>query len=147
MDLISLIKRNAITNIQLAEDLVFAKLSAEFGSHLKRDVKSSWSNATITYDGLIIKDNSFKVIEIKCLTNCICDFLYPRVKLIQNSLCTIKGTVNTINTSLLLVLVTEKKSDATDAIKNIVERITGQIDFPIEVRYYNLEELKKDSAI
>ncbi len=144
---IKIIKRNNRANILLSEELVLEKLSEEYGPYLKREVRPDWGNNNFVYDGIVFKDSSLKIIEIKYFKNPALNRVTETIRLMKKNMKHFEKSVNIRNITLLLAIVSETKDDLNEKFHHDVKRIKGKTNIPVEIRYYDLESLEKEYNI
>ena len=132
----------------LAEDLVLRKLGKEFSSEIQREVKVGNRGIRYIFDGIVRDKGVTTVIEIKFLPNS----LRSSKKLID-SLMNIQQAIRllpneqTNNLRVLLAIVNDNDTATQESISARIDSYRNEFSFPIEIRFYNMDQLMMESNI
>ncbi len=135
------VQRNSQANYMLAEELIFAKLSKEFGSQIQRDVKVG---ASTIIDGIVRQKGVTTIIEIKYFRQ------MPKSLKLRETLRSLQKAVEMLpneqglNLRLLLAVATEDGILSGAPVASQIDRYRSDFPFPIEVRFYDLAELESE---
>lgn len=139
------IRRSAQASYMIAEDLIFRKLSKEFSGEIQREVKLSSQTNQYIFDGIVREKGVTTVIEIKYLRNTLISGIQLRNTLarIQQSVKSLPAE-QTTNLRVLLAVATEEGGVSHGRVTEQIDRCKNEFSFPIETRFYNLSELKRE---
>jgi hypothetical protein len=141
------VPRNAQATYMLAEELIFKKLSREFSSDIHREIKLGPGERFI-FDGIVNDKGATTIIEVKVLRSTV-----NETKHLRETIGAIEESVNffpieqTRNLRLLFIFVTTGADSSPERITSLIDKYRSMSRFPIEVRCYNLDELKREAGL
>lgn len=138
-----LIKRSTQATYFLSEELVFAKLSKEFGPSIQREVKPLGVERGYVFDGVISDRSGMKIIEVKFIRNGLIHRLQDTINRIEGSIANLKNSER-CNIGLLLAIVTDQENPINARIEQQLSELKKKASIPIELRFYNLADLEKE---
>jgi len=127
---------------ELAELLVLNKLEKELKSPIQRDMKMEVGNSTFIFDGVIQRGSDLTGIEIKYMRTknafnaSMWNRLADRFENLYNSL----NNFQKQSFSIIFAVVTD--SDVQE-IKTLIQQRFKNLNFPLEIRVYDFDNLKK----
>ncbi|MFA6980970.1 MAG: hypothetical protein WC209_16720 [Ignavibacteriaceae bacterium] len=144
----SLINKNIQATYLLAEQLVMTKLSLLFKKHIDRELTFDSGSTRYKFDGLIKDGKELTAIEVKYISNAKNFEIYlsgPIMKLekIYDSF----DSDTKIFFKLILAIVTNFDKQTNELIKQRIAMFIYKMNFPIELKIYNLDELKEEMGI
>ena len=144
----SLVRRSAQATYMLAEELIFRKLSKEFSSEIQREVKLGSLGGRYIFDGIVRDKGVTTVIEVKFIRHGMISGMQIRESFarIQES-AKLLPAEQTTNLRVLLAIASDESDVSQERVANQIERYRGDFSFPIEVRFYKLADLERDSNI
>ena len=134
----------------LAEDLIFRKLATEFVHPIQREVRVGAAGDSYIFDGIVFESSTITIVEVKYISRGFVPSSY-----LYQILFRIQKTVRTFQLSdvpkvrVLLVLVSEEAGPQSnfDKMNARIDRFRSEFSFAIEMRSYNLNELKHEMGI
>jgi len=140
----NLVKRSTQASYMLAEELTFEKLSKEFTSEIQREVKLGENGNRFIFDGLVKEKGNTIAIEVKFLrTGSMHRIMHTIDKIIASA--NFLPDSERKNFKILLVIVTDQTTIQAQKIKEQLHRDNYLV--PIELRFYNLDELEKEFEV
>ena len=141
-EIIRNIQRQRMRDAQLAELLVLNKLEKEFNSPIQREMKLEVGGSRVIFDGVIQKGSELTGIEVKymrtknALNSSMWGHLSDRFENLYNSL----NDSQKKSFSIIFAVVTD---DDIQEIKEFVQERFKNLNFPVEIRVYDFENLKE----
>lgn len=114
------------------EDLVFQKLSMEFGRNLYREVKLS-PKSLYVWDGVYYKDSCFIAVEVKLANRRVPGSVLNKVKQAADEAKRLLGL-----DYIVVVFVCSKEEDADKYMKDAKKIFNG---LPVDVRVYSYSQI------
>jgi hypothetical protein len=137
------IQRERMREAQMAELLVLNKLEMELKSSIQREMKLEVGNSRFIFDGVIQKGSDLTGIEVKYMrtknafNSSMWRHLADRFESLYNSL----NESQKQSFSIIFAIVTDSDSQE---IKSFVQGRFKNLNFPVEIRVYDFDSLKKD---
>lgn len=139
---LSQLNRHRIREGQMAELMVLQKLEQELKTSVQREMKLEVGGTSFIFDGVVLKDSKFIGIEVKyfrhrnALNAATWQNLMNRFSRIYNGLS--KSEQNSF--SIIFAIVTD---EPTDEVKSFISNKLSDLEFPVDIRVYDFDELRK----
>jgi len=134
--------RHLRENYMLAEDLIFKKLSKEFSSEIQRGVKLVGRGGVYIFDGIVRDKGVITVVEVKLLhSSTDLGLVQKALEYIQSGLGFIQVHDGT-NFRVMLVLATNGPATSEFKLFSKINELRDKFSFRIELRIYDIEELR-----
>lgn len=141
------ISRNAQATYMLAEELIFEKLGNEFSSNIHREIKLGQGGRYI-FDGIVNEKGVTTIIEVKFIRDNV-----NGIKRLQATIRSIDESIKLLprdqapNLRLLLVIIATDSNVSQERLAAHIEKYRSNSLFPIDFRYFNLDDLKRDAGL
>ena len=135
----------------LSEELIFRKLEAEFGKQVDRKVEIRTRKGRFQFDGVLTKGKrDISVIEVKLTKGATISphTMIPVLSAVidaKEQIMESRGSATSF--SLLLAIVTTEPEEIQNKLKERAKELTKHSEVPVEVRIFNLNDLKKEFGI
>ena len=130
------------------EEAIFRRLAKEFGSEIQREVKVGNAEGRYIFDGIVRDKGITTVIEVKFLRSGV----IPTMQL-KHTLARIQQVFKQQpleqagHFRVLLALAIESSDADSERIQSQIDRLRVEFSFPIEVRFYRLDDLERDFIV
>jgi hypothetical protein len=131
-------------DVVLAEDLVLRQLESEFKSPIRRQVTLEREGERVAFDGLISDNRKLIAVEVKLITeasvrknirNILADISFLASRIVALNLPT--------DMSLLVAIVSrDLKAESSELIRNQFNGMVKGVLLPVELRFFDFEELQ-----
>lgn len=144
----SLFRRSPQATYVLAEEAIFRHLSREFGTQIQREVKVGDTGLKYIFDGIVRDKGITTAIEVKVLRDARMSGIQLRQSLsrIQEAVHMLPSE-QTGNFRVLLALAFDGEAATLEPTNLQINRLRENFPFPIEVRYYKLEDLEREFSV
>jgi hypothetical protein len=131
----------------LAEGLIFIKLATEFPRPIEREVRVGAAGGSYIFDGVVFDRSAMTIIEVKYMRQGLfpSSYLHQVLDRIQKTVTTFENsTVPKVR--VLLALVSDEAGPPSNSARMnaLVDRFRSEFSFAIEIRLYNLNDLKRE---
>lgn len=136
------ITRQRLKDVRLAEVMVMRKLEKEFKQPIERDMKLGNNNTSVVVDGIIKSGDNLIGIEVKYFrTNKSFNrSILSQLKNRLNALYDVLNDVQRKSLRLILIIVSDEKSK----LSSITAKLLSDVNIPVEVRFYDFDELNSE---
>lgn len=126
-----------------AENLALNKISETDCIILERQVRLG-ANKSIVFDAVFSGVDSLIVIEVKYLRN---SFISPVLirEVLYKAMIVWRGTDKESSFKLIIAIVLDNDDSSFDELKTKIEKLTDEVPFSTDVRFYYLNALKNES--
>lgn len=144
----SLVRKSPQAKYMFVEEAIFRRLAKEFGSEIQREVKVGNAEGRYIFDGIVRDKGITTVIEVKYLRS----GMMPTVQL-RHTLARIQQVSKQQpleqagNFRVLLALAVEGSDVEPERVQSQINRLRDEFSFPIEVRFYRLDDLERDFIV
>lgn len=145
MQIVSNHSRSLRHNYFRAEEFIFRKLSREFSTVIRREVRVHGQSSRYIFDGVVYDKGVTTVIEVKLLRGAS---MFPRLR---ETFRKIHDSVKDFpenrrdNLRLLLALAVDETING-DHILSMIDQYRTEFPFPIEVRFYKLSDIEREDV-
>jgi hypothetical protein len=130
------------------EEAIFRRLAKEFGSEIQREVKAGSAEGHYIFDGIVRDKGITTVIEVKFLRSGVVPTMQLRHALARIQQVSKQQPLEQAgNFRVLLALAVESSDAEPDRIQSQINRLRDEFSFPIEVRFYKLDDLERDFMV
>lgn len=144
----SLARRSPQAKYMFAEEAIFRRLAREFGSEIQREVKVGNAEIRYIFDGIVRDKGITTVIEVKFLRSGPISTMQLKHTLSRIQLASKQQPLEHAgNFRVLLAFALEGSNADADRVQNQINRVRDEFPFPIEVRFYRLDDLERDFIV
>lgn len=144
----SLVRRSPQAKYMFVEEAIFRRLAKEFGSEIQREVKVGNAEGRYIFDGIVRDKGITTVIEVKFLRSGLMPMIQLKHTLTRIRLASKQQPLEHAgNFRVLLALALEGSDVEADRVQTQINRVRDEFPFPIEVRFYKLDDLERDFIV
>jgi len=144
----SLVRRSPQAKYMFVEEAIFRRLAKEFGSEIQREVKVGNAEGRYIFDGIVHDKGITTVIEVKFFHSGMMPTMQLRRTLVRIQQVSKQQPLEQAgNFRVLLALAIESSDSKPDRIESQINRLRDEFSFPIEVRFYRLDDLQRDFIV
>ena len=141
------LQMDASTRYLLAEDLVLRQIEAEREVTVRRQVALQGKSKTVTFDGIIVQSNEITAIEVKYVSSpASIGTVQDSVRRFIEVFAQVRENGPATTFKIVLAIVTNLPPKSTRRLKEHFSKTFGS-ESPIEVRYFNFDELRKKFGV
>lgn len=144
----SLVRRSPQAKYMFIEEAIFRRLAKEFGSEIQREVKVGNADGRYIFDGIVRDKGITTVIEVKFLRSGMMSAMQLRQTLARiQQVSKLQPLEQAGNFRVLLALAIESSNAEPERIQSQINRLRDEFSFPIEIRFYRLDDLERDFTV
>lgn len=131
-----------------AEEAIFKRLAKEFGSEIQREVRVDSPTGRYIFDGVVRDKGITTVIEVKILRNSIMSAGQLKQTLARiQQVSQVQPFEHGGGFRVLLALAIGGENPNPDRVLSQINRMRDDFPFPVEVRFYMLNDLEREFSI